>query len=180
MRRSLGVFLLAAFAALLPATLSAQLGRTLDDVRGEDFWTYFQLQPTNPGEPIAANSQVRFRTTAARFAPRVLVTVALDGEKLIRTMEISLTREFVDDPQVGVFAADIAKSFLQAALPADDLPDMQGLVNEIWRRNAPSQPTEPYLVYLGRSPSFDRTLEACTVRLRNADDQLVITIAARE
>jgi hypothetical protein len=179
MRRPLGV-LVASFAALLPATASAQLGRTLEDVRDEDFWTHFQLQPTTPGEPVAASSEVRFRTTAARFAPRMLVTVALDGDKLIRSMEISLTREFVDDPQVGVFAADLAKSFLQAALPADDLPDMQTLVNEIWRRNAPTQATEPYLVYLGRSPSFERTLEACTVRLRSADDQLVITVAARE
>ncbi|HYJ79128.1 MAG TPA: hypothetical protein VEW03_05990, partial [Longimicrobiaceae bacterium] len=129
MRRPFRVLLIASLAAVIPATASAQLGRTLEDVRGEDFWTHFQLQSTTPGEPIPAPGEVRFRTTAPRFAPRVLVTVALDSVRAIRVMELSLTREFVDDAQVGVFAADIVKSFLQAALPADDLPDLQPLVD---------------------------------------------------
>jgi hypothetical protein len=177
--------------ALLPADGSAQVGRKLEEVRGEDFWTFFNLQPTGAVEPGAA---VEFRPAAGAFRAMVKVTAALDGEGTIQGMELALSREFVDDAANGVFARDIARSFLRAALPADDLPDLETLANEIeFPRDTPgyttvraqpapetpAQPTPPYRVYLGLDAAWERTLEACTVRLQSEGGVLTVTVAAR-
>jgi hypothetical protein len=197
--RTLTSLLALAAAVSLASPAAAQLGRTLEEVRKEDFWTYFHLEPTGPARVEGGRAVTEFRTTAPRFRPLARVTAEVDSGGVIRAMGLELARSFVDDPLAGVFARDIAKSFLRAALPADDLPDMETLANEIEhpREDAPgtttvrlrpapdlpSTPTPAYEVYLGRAPSFSRTLEACVVELRNSrggdDSVLTISIAGR-
>ncbi len=189
----------AAVLAAVPATSSAQVGRKLDEVRGEDFWTFFGFQPTGPAKVVEGGTTVEFRPRAERFAPLVRVTASLDQGGAIRQMEMAISREFVDHPANGIFARDVVKSFLLAAVPADDAPDVETLVNEIQfpREDAPGtttvravpapalpgEPTPPYRVFLGRDAEWSRTLEASTLRLRNDRGEggsvLVLTVAAR-
>ncbi|HEU0053736.1 MAG TPA: hypothetical protein VFQ39_11180, partial [Longimicrobium sp.] len=97
--------LAAVAAALSLATpASAQLGRTLEEVRGEDFWTYFQLQPTGPAKWEGGRAVTEFRTSAPRFRPLVRVTAEVDSAGVITAMAIELARSFVDAPREGVFA----------------------------------------------------------------------------
>lgn len=181
----------------LPAEAPAQIGRKLEEVRGEDFWTHFDFQPVWPARVIEYTTFREFRPGAERFAPLVRLMATLDGDGRIREMEMTLSRAFVDDPADGVFARDVAKSFLRAAMPADDLPDVETLANEIELSRAdspgtaavrrspaiPAEPTPPYRVYLGQAAEWSRTLEASTIRLRNGSGEggpvLVLTVSAR-
>jgi hypothetical protein len=142
---------------------------------------------------------MEFRPGAERLAPLVRLTATLDGDGRIKEMEMTLSRTFVDDPADGVFARDVAKSFLRAAMPADDLPDVETLANEIGFPRAdppgtatvrrapppalPARPTPPYRVFLGEDAEWSRTLEASIIRLRNAGGEggpvLVLTVSAR-
>jgi len=189
----------AAMLAAVPTASTAQVGRKLEEVRGEDFWTFFGFQPTGPATVVDDGTTVEFRPRAERFAPLVRVKLAVDSTGTIREMELAISREFVDDPTNGIFARDVVKSFVRAAMPADDLPDVETLANEIQfpREDAPgtttvratpapalpAQATPPYRVYLGRDAEWSRTLEASTIRLRNGQGEggavLVLTVAAR-
>jgi hypothetical protein len=193
--RNFARLLALAAAVSFASPAAAQVGKRLEEARKEDFWTYFHLEPTGPARVESGRAVTEFRTTAPRFRPLARVTAEVDASGVIRAMGLELARSFVDDAQGGVFARDIAKSFLRAALPADDLPDMETLANEIEhpRQDAPGtttvrlrpapdlprDPTPAYEVYLGRSPSFSRTLEACVVELRNSagGDGSLLTIS---
>lgn len=189
--------LAATVLAALPA--EAQIGRKLEEVRGEDFWTHFGFQPVWPARVIEYTTFMEFRPGVERLAPLVRLVATLDGDGRIREMEMTLSRAFVDDPADGVFARDVAKSFLRAAMPADDLPDVETLANEIGLPRAdppgtttvrrapppalPARPTPPYRVFLGEDAEWSRTLEASTIRLRNGGGEggpvLVLTVSAR-
>lgn len=198
LRRLPIAFALAVLAVSISSVpLRAQLGKTLEEVRGDDFWTFFNLKPID-GSPGGPEGTAAFRPAAGPFAPLVRVTAALDASGRIRAMELTLSREFVDDPANGIFARDIAKSFLRAAMPADDIVDVETLANEIEHPretpgytvmrtkpapDLPRNPTPGYEVYLGTSESWSRTLEGSTLRLRNQSGEagrvLVISVEAR-
>ena len=59
-----------------------------------------------------------FKPSGEKFHPLVTVKVTTDGAGRILALEMALARSFIDSPRDGIYARDIAKSFLQAGLPA--------------------------------------------------------------
>jgi hypothetical protein len=109
---------LLAFAAPAPARAAGLIGSDLAEARKtSDFFTFFHLTPTAPAD---AHGVTAFRPSGPEFRDLVLVTATTDKQGRITAMTLMIRRSFIDDPVNGVFARDIAKSFLgDAPSPAD-------------------------------------------------------------
>jgi PAB1-binding protein PBP1 len=99
-------------------------------------------------------------------------------------MQLSLKRSFVDDQFNGIFARDLAKSMLRAAIPAANEAAINDLANEIEfpkdmpgydvartkpDPKLPSQPSPGYQVFMGQRKSFVQTLSLARVSLENIE-----------
>jgi hypothetical protein len=82
-----------------------------------DFFSFFHLAPA--GDPIAvANGQTwhSFRPSGPAFHALVEVDVLTDSTGAIAAASLGIARSFIKDARNGVFARDIAKSFLSWAI----------------------------------------------------------------
>jgi hypothetical protein len=118
--------------------------------QGSDFFKFFHLAPTGPAN---APGVVDFRPTG-QFAALVDVAVTVDGADRITAITLTLARSFIDDPANGVFARDIAKSFLLGAPPPADSQQVRALASDIFssgtvRGYTPQTPA--YTVFAGAS-----------------------------
>jgi hypothetical protein len=107
------------------------IGADLTAVRqSSDFFNFFHLAPTGPAN---APGVIDFRPSGSQFASLADVTVTVDGADRITAMTLTLTRSFIDSPANGVFARDIARSFLRAAPPPADAQQVGALADDISR-----------------------------------------------
>jgi hypothetical protein len=168
--------------AALPLHAGASIGDRLEDVKQTDFFKYFGLVEDGARAQTGGFTVVNFRPRAGNFRQLVNVAVTLDGAGVIRAMELTLERSFVDDAAQGIFARDISKSFLRSAIPREDQPGINDLANEIEfpkemkgynivrarpDPKLPAQPTKGYMVYLGKLPLQEQVLAKSRVRLEN-------------
>lgn len=175
--RLLPLLLAAALVPLAPRAAGAQLGARLEDAKKTDFFTFFHLEETARGP-----GHVDFRPKGPMFRRHVQVRVVPGPDGTIRELHLALDRDFVDEPMSGIFARDLAKSFLRFAVPGADLPGVEALADEIElpkempgyetattrpRPPAPSTPSPGYGVYLGGTPSHTLRLEGSVVTLEN-------------
>jgi hypothetical protein len=155
--------LIAALAAKLRGVLqpgSSARARTLERERSGHFFSWFQLDPV--GDPVPASSGEAFRAL-------VELDVLIDASGRILEQRLGLDRAFADHPRNGVFARDLAKSYLQWGLSGpldaqartliDNIanPAAAGVPVLMHARAVPPAPdidtTGGYLVYLGRRTS---------------------------
>jgi hypothetical protein len=133
------------------------------------------------------NAQIiSFKPTGSAFRDLVTVKAVVGSDERISSLGILLARKFIDDPRNGIFARDIAKSFLRSTAPEPDKTHhaIQDLANQIefcgrsgqpvisGPRKIPDFPDEPvpsYRVFLGDSIRGDIKLSACIVKLLNGD-----------
>ena len=168
-----------------PASLL--LGATLDAAAATDFFQWFHLER----QPGATNGQVEFRPSGAAFRDLVAVTIHQDARCIIAGAEIRIARSFIDDPDQGMNAADIAASFLTAALPPRDLAGMQHLVDTLRHHDRYARPriavagqpppevhpdSAPYLVWLGRNPHWTRPESATALNLEDSGSGVRIAV----
>lgn len=143
----------------------ASMPLNLNSEQKSGFFTWFHLAPG--GSPVAAgNSQAwhSFRPSGPAFHALVQVDVLCEADGKIDAASLGLERSFIESPANGVFARDIAKSFLiwtvRKPSPATanliaNLADLSGAGTTIIMQGpAPSPPppdtTGGYRVYLGR------------------------------
>ena len=165
--------LIAALAAKLrgvPRPGSSAGGRTLAQERKGHFFSWFQLDPL--GEPAPASSGRSwhcFRPGGEAFRALAELDVLIDASGRILEQRLGLDRAFADHPRNGIFARDLAKSFLQWGLsePLDASartlidnianPAAAGVPVLMRARAVPPAPaldtTGGYLAYLGRRTS---------------------------
>jgi hypothetical protein len=176
------------------------LGSRLEDAKRTDFLTFFQLEATGAVFATEENYVVGFKPEGDQFGEFVSVLVTFDTDKRIVALDLVLGRPLVDHKTNGVFARDIAKSFLRSAIPEEDEGAIADLVNEIEFPPAgsgkrvvtarphpklPSKQTPGYLVYLGKRSLFEQTLTRCRLRLEsrkvNKDkvDSLIVYVIAK-
>lgn len=164
-------------------TPTCLLGKTLADATATHFFTWFNLEVSEP--PRGATT--RFRPNGDKFRDLVEVEAHVDGGGRIDRIDVVLRRSFIEDRRDGMFAADIAKSFLQAALPPEHLRPMQHLVDTIaygGKYDVPilaaatgGRPPEirrdsaPYGVWLGWNSHWRRPDEDVALHLENFSDQ---------
>ena len=175
--------------------LESLLGSPLEEAKRSDFFTFFHLKETGGSVALGETVAVSFKPEAGEFRELVSVYVTLDTNNRIIRIDLSLARSFVDHKTNGIFARDIAKSLLRAAIPKENQRAIADLANEIEFPAAvegqtivtvrpppklPPAPTAGYLTYLGKKSVFEQMVTIYKLRLENRKvndvDSLLISV----
>lgn len=168
----------------MPASRAPLLGQDLAAARDAWFFQWFHLT-----RQISRREQegglIRFVPQGGAFRDRVALDVAIDGAGHITALTLGLARLFVDDPDDGPYARDIAQAFLRAVLPAAEGVPARALADEIAGAGGEAEsergPTEGYAVYLGLSPECVLESHQARVHVANlrieGDDWLLLTVS---
>jgi hypothetical protein len=156
------------------------LGHPLAAARSNDLFTFFNLAQT-ASQPCGDGQALGFRPTGEQFHLLAAVDVMTDARGDVAAMTLTLDRAFINDPANGVFARDIAKSFLRDVSGSQAGASVSGLAHEIesgasssgtviYRSDvAPAKPNGPpstgYQVFLGghQSDALSADGEALTL-----------------
>ena len=158
------------------------VGMRLDEATRTDFFHWFQLEPVGQLEA----GTISFKPSGSSFRDLVTVALRTDNNR-VAAIALVIARSFVEDPQQGMFAADIAKSFLMAALAPPDRAHMQHLIDTIAYGGAYARPilavapkggrepeivrgSAPYQVWLGRNSHWRRPFDTVLLTLENLED----------
>lgn len=131
-------FVIAA-SATTPSDARSLEGAKLSAATDEDFFVFFHLKEKT-SEDRGSNLVTHYFEPDSRSD--ILVSVDADKTGKILQMGLMVGRDFIDDPKTNVFARDIVKSFIDAATPARDAKETEGVVNEIFFRGTPLNPAE--------------------------------------
>jgi hypothetical protein len=141
----------------MPASRAPLLGQDLNQARDTWFFQWFHLQ-RQTAKKDGDVGLIRFSPQGGAFRNQVALDLAVDPGGAITLMTLGLGRKFVDDPDDGPYARDIAQAFLRAALPPADAVGARALADEIATLETPPEsdrgPSEAYAVFLGRAPEF--------------------------
>jgi hypothetical protein len=185
-------------AAPIPKSEGGFLSQPLAEIQKDSFFTWFHLGETGRQPVASGGEQIVFQPTGEKFHALAIVTVVVNSQMAVQQMDLALKRSFISGGN-GIFAADIAKSFLHGAPPHTDAEQMTTLANEVQagasssqtvivgpgyqRPTVPDTPTASYEVYNGRRKSTSRTLTYCNFRIANepspAGDQVRMTFSLR-
>ena len=180
------------------AAIFGNFGGTLEQARKTEFFTWFHLQQAE-AQSEDGGQVVSFKPSGPNFQKLVTVKMVTTAGGRLKAMELVLLRSFVDSPADGIFARDIAKSFLLAGLAAPRDRETIDLIHEIQYRGAstmpvlrhksvkeprlPEKPTPGYLAYLGQQPSYEHQVSGLLVRLKNTTQAgvsvLVVSIGSQ-
>jgi hypothetical protein len=159
------------------------LGR-LDEERKDEFFAWFNLEERSAPSP-GGNGRMRYFFHPAGPAFQQFVTLDLTvarGGEIVGAV-LAIDRDFVEDNRNGVFARDIAKSFLTWTLRHEPSGRARPLIDNIaslassgapviMRADAappvpPVDDTGGYAVYLGQRAAAEIALEPLRLALRN-------------
>lgn len=164
------------------------LGLDLLSARDSWFFDWFHLVRQTAARD-AAGGRIRFAPQGKAFRRFVAVDVAVDDAGLITALSLGLDRRFVDDPDDGRYARDIAQAFLRAALPRE-LEPARRLADEISPASEEAEPlpgesgpSQGLQVFAGDRPEWAVDLGSARLSLGNVGvgDQvwLLMTIEGR-
>lgn len=159
------------------------IGQPLTLVRESEFFKWFHLEEMDSWKLIE-RAATRFEPTNPDFHNLVSVdaiTKIADRRNLVTEIELWLNRRFIDDPTDGIFARDIAKSFLGAVPRPQEIFPVHFLINRIefdlppgrpvlTARKPPNRPRRPvpgYDTFLGGDERFRLALGASALTLEN-------------
>lgn len=160
------------------------LGEPIAQVERSGFFGWFSLEKTAERPGAGGTRIITFQPSGAKFHDLARVEATLGRDQRIVEIDLVLARSFVESSSDGIFANDIAKSFLRAAVPDSDAGAVADLADEIEASattdrpllegpHAPvTRPTEPspgFLVFLGRRDSYQLTLSTASLALGNFD-----------
>jgi hypothetical protein len=156
-----------------PQAPAGGFGETLEQAKQTGFFKWFMLEQTSESTE-GSGKQFVFQPSGDRFHNFARVNVKVDGQGRIVGVELALQREFVDSASIGIYARDIAKSFLQTGVNPQDQESVANLVREIDQLKGSSAPviihqdavkpspagppSDGYEVYLGRREGFQQAL----------------------
>jgi hypothetical protein len=164
-----------------PCAMSDPL-KNLQSELQSDFFSFFHLAPA--GDPIAvAGGQAwhSFRPSGPAFHALVEVDVLTGSTGTIAAASLGIARSFINDARNGVFARDIAKSFLAWAIrsPSPQIGNLIANVADFARSGTPvimrgSVPAPPppdttglFDVYLGNAAGATITDGGITLTFTN-------------
>lgn len=187
------LMMLLSFSSHYP--LESLLGSPIEEAKRSDFFTFFHLKETGAVVALENTVALSFEPEAGQFRKLVSVYVTLDTNNRIVRIDLNLARSFVDHKTNGIFARDIAKSLLRAAIPKENQRAIADLANEIEFPAAiegqtiitvrpppklPPAPTAGYLTYLGKRSVFEQMVTTYKLRLENRKvndvDSLLISV----
>jgi hypothetical protein len=168
----------------------------LEAAKQSEFFRWFSFVEVESVKDAGGNILKSFRPEGEKFRSLVKLDVALDKQSGINTLQLFLARRFVDDNRDGIFARDIAKSFLRSALPEPDADAVTVLAEEIEHRHnfsvltrapapdtqLPSQPSTGFLAYAGEQQFYEETFSQSSLRIEQTklegDAAVVLIIQA--
>ena len=154
----------------------------LEEAQQSEFFTWFHLEQTDTTQDGQGHAIISFKPEGEKFRAWTTVNVTVDKHNQVLAMELILARSFIEDRRDDIFARDIAKSFLRAALSQEDHKAITDLVNEIEypqdlmilpltarqvEVQLPAIPTPGYRTFLGQQPAYTQTLSRSMLRLEN-------------
>ena len=175
------------------------LNRPFAEIQKSQFVTWFQFAETHR-EPVAGGGEkIDFQPTGDKFHDLALIAVTVNPAMVIQRMDLVLKRSFIASPANGIFASDLAKSFVRGVPSSDDSEAMGTLADEIQYRAKSSQtvligpgysppalpdpPTASYQTYLGQRRTNSKKLSHCLFSIENEQqagiDQLRINFTAK-
>lgn len=127
------------------------MGRTLETAQASGFFQWFHMEETerraqDPGE------ERRFRPSGPKFRDLCYLDLLASESGELVGMELNVQRPFLDGPD-DLFAQDLVKSFLAAALPAACQEVLRDFMREIKTPRGYGQ-TEGFLVFRGGKSSW--------------------------
>jgi hypothetical protein len=205
-----GLALVAAAGAILgirgriaasPTPVGGFLYQPLAEVEKSGFFNWFNLAETARAPAGANLTRIDFRPTGPKFHNLALVQVTTDSKSSIVRIDLVLKRSFIESAGNGIFARDIAKSFVLDAPPqAKDDAYLRTLADEIQYKATSSHPVivgpnfkppalpEPpsagYQTFTGKRKAERMKFENCIFETRNerdaaGDNALRISFAQR-
>lgn len=168
----------------------------LADAKQTEFFRWFSFIETGTAKDEKGNTVVSFRPAGEKFRRLVKLDAVVGEQDRIVALRLSLAKSFVDDNRDGIFARDIAKSFLRFAIPEPDAGSVAPLADEIEHRHnfsvltrAPStqlplssQPSAGFLTYVGQQQLYEEMFSQSSVRIEQAKTEdgeaVVMTVRA--
>jgi hypothetical protein len=163
------------------------LNHPLAEVEKSGFFNWFNLAETGRASAGAGLTTIDFRPSGPKFHDLALMQVSVDSKSSIVRIDLVLKRSFIESPGNGIFARDIAKSFVLEAPPqAEDESYLQTLADEVQYNAASSQPiivgpgfkrpklpeppTAAYQTFIGKKKAERKKFAHCIFEIENERD----------
>jgi hypothetical protein len=168
--------------AMIPLGAFGGQGERIEDAKKTELFTWFHLEQVRTSKDDNGHGVVSFRPTGPTFHALAELSVTIDTDNRLLAEDLTILRAFIDDPNQGVSARDLAGSFIRAVVPQRDQGRLEPLATQIWYdlhgqtvlRGAtnvrlPAKPTDDYLVFLGRTQEFRRPLSRSLFTIKDED-----------
>lgn len=156
------------------------IGSGLKQALDQEFFRWFSLERYEAPRPLADGSVWHgFRPSGEKFRELATINLETDAGDRILDATLCLDRAFIEHPQDGPFARDIAASFLRWILSPDQQAAIGGFLSELGdlgpnvirlsRAPAPPPgcPSPLYRVFLGRDKDAEQMLPGVLLRIAN-------------
>lgn len=167
-----------------PTSKFGDLGPTVEDAKKTGFFTWFHLEQTASRPGANGRTILDFQPSGEKFHNLAKFRIECDAQsQAIASLELILSRAFIESRGNGPFAADIAKSLLLASISEADAGIVGPIAREIEARaysagqvivgpgyerpDLPETPSAAFLAYTGKRPAAAFSLSDGTLRFRN-------------
>jgi hypothetical protein len=117
---------------------AGRLGQDLKQAAGSDFFQFFHLRVADTAKEPDGGT-VCLRPVSPQFRDRVALYASVDPQGRFLELELRIDRSVIDDNDTEQQARDIVKSFLQDAIPQEDVLAIRDWIVDIYYRPTLSQ-----------------------------------------
>jgi hypothetical protein len=96
-----------------------------------DLFLFFNFAPIGEETNPDGSHVTSFKPTGNAFRALVTLRATTDSQGIIKILQLSVSRSFIDDPQKCIYAADLVKSFLGSAAATSPGDEVDALAKEI-------------------------------------------------
>jgi hypothetical protein len=163
------------------------LNYPLSEVEKSGFFNWFNLAETARAPAREGLTKIEYRPTGPKFHDLTLIQITVDSRSSVVRIDLVLQRSFIESRGNGIFARDIAKSFILDAPPeAEDQGYLRSLADEIQYNATSSQPiivgpdfkrpklseppTAAYQTFIGHRKPERKKFANCVFEIKNERD----------
>lgn len=152
---------------------AGMLGAHLAAIENEDFFVFFRLHEQSREKDARGDEVAVFKPDNPSFAKRVTIRVTLGPQSCAIGFELDLARSFIEDSEQGIFAADIARSFLGSTPSGKEVRRIAPMIAELRAlggarpEGLPTKPSAGFLTYVGQRSAYKQMLPSSSLNLEN-------------
>ncbi len=110
-------------------------GEPLSEAYKKDFFSFFRFSMIGMSVTKDGFTSISYKPPRGSMLRQCVdLNLTLTKEGRIKRMVLKLRRRCIEDSRQGMFARDVAKSFIQAGIPERDSDSVSDLINEIFFR----------------------------------------------